>query len=93
MTCRVISPGVIVCGGRARTKPCSVPHCAGRSVRLCDHPTPGGKSTTCSAPICGKHATSDGGLDFCPPHAGGRERDKAAGVCVLVAWAIDMGAR
>jgi hypothetical protein len=72
----------ILCGVRGPRPPrCSLmlpphpslrPREAGRcpfdAVALCDYPA--GRGRTCSAKICGAHATKVGQRDYCPTHAG-----------------------
>lgn len=54
-------------------KPCMAPverdsvkcHCRGISTVLCDWPV---GDSTCSMPLCDKHVSQVGDLDYCPKH-------------------------
>ena len=73
MACRSIPvPGgiAILCGPRAKAKPCSVPECRRPGAFLCDHPVTGRKTGTCDAPLCVQHATRTAyEKDLCPAHS------------------------
>lgn len=71
MPCHVINLGngtAILCtrGGPPR---CSAPGCSAPGRYLCDHPTPGGRRSTCSRAMCARHRAARGALDLCVEHA------------------------
>jgi hypothetical protein len=70
MPCRTVGFAngkfAIVCGGRSRSKPCSV--CGKPGDKLCDFPMGGGK--TCDKPLCGGCAVhTEPDTDVCPKHS------------------------
>lgn len=69
---RIALPGggsAIVCTRGRRQPRCSAPGCRRSGAFLCDHPTPGGRRTTCSRAMCAEHRTMSGPLDLCAEHA------------------------
>lgn len=38
MHCRLVAPGIIVCGSRRKLKDCSTPGCRNKAELACDHP-------------------------------------------------------
>jgi hypothetical protein len=70
MKCTRVGTG-FVCGSAPSRKRCSVPGCAEWSARECDYPVKRapGKSQTCDAKLCERHAAKVGdNLDHCPAH-------------------------
>lgn len=59
----------ILCTRGRRAPRCSAPGCRRPSAFLCDHPTPGGRRSTCSRGVCAQHRTVSGPLDLCDVHA------------------------
>jgi len=68
--CYPLPGGGFMCTSE-RSHKCSAPGCTGRATKQCDFPVnrAAGKSRTCDAWLCDRHAVSVGpDLDYCPPH-------------------------